>query len=1727
MYSYTFHTIKILCGIILVTLLVEIASGGVLIFIHLLSFLRLIPFLPLFALTPVCEALIGGMFIATASGRAIRNYIHTMQQKLKWYDTVQTRLNIIVDDDDETANVSPGGITQGDFSTLKELTEQQEKYILLLGIPGSGKTLTLYTHHYDLLGHSRELTHGNRQIPLYLSLKHYNTFLKSVFVSEIGREQRESSSLTNFSQEQPTLVQYLCTSELEGMLYLRPYLSQWFKQGRIFLLCDDLQAVDAFYLPALCEEIMEIIQNQNSCYITCEEVAYHEQPLLETLVRNSYLRKTFIAPLTAGQTRDFVDTYAKAEAVEQLGRQWTYTLDEITNLIDSMLLLKECTNPSFLYTLIHAISTTGPESRKLITTRGLLLQNMVSRYFYDYNASYLSEQNEVEEDKVRNFLSQIAGTARRKKQVGGISLGDSPLTANNLRQRRTYRELAIKLEAYFIDLLADEMSQDDEDDLSLSLPSFGTQDIAKMLEIAESLAFITISPNNKLRFTYPVFEEFFVAEYLKRVENTNHVSILPFERELLADVKNWYQPLRIWSGLLSDPLLLENRLAQAGDNNPSYAHNALALGILSLSVKRKQFASPTSLEYTLPKSLEELLIRFLIDQSGVNTLAEIFDQCAQEDGVHVYRFLLPLIRRIGVDRLFFKLDKQAVADLLFAYLPEAIKKNEYGIVPVLISILGKLGSVVMPLAINACKPVVVANGLTSDENVALRKAAINILGRIHEQKAVEPLLIYLLEGGAISEATFYALMEAGPTLALEPLLKELAGSTISSNHWLILNVVQGFLTNNVSLNQTQYLKIIDALLHVLSSTYEQPIQQQAKSLLLQEAQPDKPHAVYVIKVAIFNLSSSHTDTVQVLNAQDVLQKIGKSAIPFLLNNLKQQSEIAFLRIIEVLAQVHDEEVIQTLVSFIASSSNTVREQVAKVLVGYSHESVPSLVQLILSSESSDKEANEAFLVVKTIGAASTEYIIQHLSHNVSKRTQLLVRVLEQTRDSRSVQPLLELLETAQKGLFFSLAFDIVQALGQIPDKRSIVPLLRMFTFSATEPAFLQLHNEVSKALSFFEKVGRSELIAALDSQQETSITQGVRRALLLMRPFPQEDLLHTFAECSTAHAEQISHLFRSKGEAIAQFLVGQCCHPNERIRYYVQRTLDKMEEQHILQALLDANHTECRFKISEYLRKYPQNAVPRLVHLLSDSQRGDAAALTLIEFGPSILPSLVPSLIEPKSGAQVRTQEIIEALVRQHVDILQDVFRLFPLLSSPTEQAGHKALLHVLTNHLAEMSTPALIIELGSSDHQVRWGVVQALVILIRKDNAQSRSILQKMSRAFEIDTQRTGAASVLELSGEKALDIVTALTAHENVIIQQKASEVMSKIGKPALPTVLMFIHDPMQREMGHSILRDMKTEVVSDYLIELLSSQNFYEAEKALTLLLGRVRTDTRVHTGADRDQEIIPALLEHIQKHTRIDVHLRIAASLLLLPKQSVLRALSQVLAKPPYPPSWLEWLTPLFLLLNMQGDEAKNVLLKIVQSPNPSRKLYIEAISILGMLEAHEIVEEHAASLGKYSNITPRSGTAQTTDQMELAQRALGGLLVSGKWNVNKLRERQRQAQEETNEHELYSVLLGESYVQRIALLRQQYTNEQTQHLKDAQNYEGQIQHLQIDANLWKSRFNEKQTELDAIKGALVDAQTRIRTTRSTANSLQERIKELEESNQSLSNTIKRMRQHRGV
>jgi HEAT repeat protein len=1582
---------------------------------------------PAILLLPLLELLIaaGLAFLASKPVELI-GYLRAAHRAQAEYSHLYTPLKALTNLRTATATYQPDNaatpsvLVQEEQVSILDLVREQDGHLLILGLPGAGKTTALRVYQYEAAQNPFKLVLQHGRIPIYVPMKNYSLYLKDHEQLQ-AKELAERLEAGQEPEEEPyrvTLLDFLYTSDLPGLSRLRNYLQDLSDHGQLLLLCDGLNEVDNNYISRVSSELIQWMKStQNRLIMTCREVDYREQREFEQLVDEGHASCAVIYPLQPEQINEFVERY-----VERQDKHWKHTAGQIIQVIDRSRLRYHCSNPMLLFTLMGIIDKIGIERGRQIDTRGHLLREYIKQIIaYEQRQTRWSQEKLPEQEVIR-FLSEVACAARWANDRNAIQLRvATPVAANAEKHKQTsFAELADELQYWLDEHPAQgpfESAEESEYQAYENLPL--------LLQFALSAALIEISPGGVLSFRHELIAEYFVAEYFFATSKIAQHTTQPVREELLENVGRWSEPVAIWAGLQDDPLLLAEQFGRSGLSNPAYVLQALTLGLLCIGVLWTPPQASIQRAVTLPISIEEALSIAVRNKAAREELARVFTRCAEEGGQEVYRSLLPLIMIDGIDELLTLLDQQVVPDLLFTHLEDTIDNVAYEPqVKRLTRVLGRFRGSVVERASQLSLPA-------TGKSPRLRAAAINILGGTKDARAVEPLINRLSDAdNFIAERATNALIRLGADLTLSAVLEELkrqTGNPLETRiHYAALLILGRFLDEHDIRYQVpvvQYKRVIDAIVPVLTSNYqnEPEVQNKAIEILVSqgsnttEAGTRDNRTEYVI-TSLVNYLSTHNE-IAARNVIQALQKIGAPAIPHVLALLHQPADTTCLRVIEIVKEVRDVRALPRLLHLLDIPTPALQQPVADALLRYAPESIYGLIDLILTAQQ-EATAKRAMAILGRIGSAAVEPISQVLFNIVPRRTALLVQVLAQINDPECVAALITLLQTPQIEPF--LAITIVRTLGQFPQQRIVAPLLTVL--SSTNP---QLYEEAIDALSQLGPIALDGLVDALNVEEEDIATHRIKRAILGMKPFPGEQLMEHLCSSSAGQARQIMSIFKAQGADAALVLARNLQHPDEPIRDYIQQALSEMPGAIVVPALLEVLYQPAlRHSASSFLLRYPDAAISPLVELLGERERGEIAAQILPQFGPRILRPLISGLNDQRSIARELAQRIIVTLVRQRQNeqgILRSIVQLFyPELP----KQAHDVLLRVLTSDLADISVPALLE--GLEDAYLIDDVADAFVLLAHKP-AQQQNVLTQLIAALSVEERRHGAATALIRIGAPAVIPVGNLITSEVPALAKISREILREIGAPALAFIWNAQSDrsnPARREAALAIFHDMPTEVVKDELIARLTNNQTEDIGMAVSLLLDRVHDEAVQHYA---DQSMLQVLVEYVQTHGVEETNLRVISLLLLLGDHGILDQLVQALDE--YSQHRRQLIHALLLL----GEQAQETLLNIFQMAGISPELRAEIAAILGMTSAPEIIAAYAQNLSQYG-LDGEHDSIQAPEELSIALHALGGLLAGGTWNLHTLQDLYQSSPQGSPGHELFGSLLGKRYEPQISRLQ---------------------------------------------------------------------------------------------
>nr|BBH95102.1 hypothetical protein KTA_33010 [Thermogemmatispora argillosa] len=1576
--------------------------------------------------------------------------------------------------------------------TFSALLQEPSAQLLLLGASGTGKTFALsQLQKFALDAFLRSGGKGAR-LPIYLSLEHYSLYLNrrssiklgTELGSELAAGQREDGVEGRAAdrrvavaslQPEATLFDFLLESQAVGLRHVRPYLSQLAERGQLLLLCDDFHLVEATFREAIIAELTYLMrQTGNRLVVSACDLSHEALPELERLLTEGEMACAVFAPLPPALVRRFVE---QALQEQQIVARRQYTAGQIMHALEDSRLRYLCSLPLTLFSFLEILDTLDLRDPEQFDSRGRLLDRLLHLWLARElrQKRWRRGKQRITEEELIALLRQLAWLLY---QSGARTLMVLP-AARGRRQRAGARAAALALPRWLEENRSLLSGQGAVLPTDVQAPLADPPLLEQQLACLEAAGLLTLSADS-LRFRHPWLVEYLVAGVLLEIDQEADQGIGERQTVLALccdDAARWAGPVAMWAGIVDEPLELAERFANFGEAHPTSAVAASALALICVGVAWRPPRSMPDEPLSLPPRLLRLLTGVLRDTTGLERLAHLIARFAAEGTLEVYQGLLPTVMLPGIENLLRLCDQKPLLDRFFDYLYEVIDLPAYDTqVRRLIPVLGRLGEGVIPYAAELVQPA-------ADHSLRLRAAAVRILARCDAQQAVQPLLDCLSDSEqVIVEGALKALIRLGPARALEPLLEALEqylpGMAAARQVLRAILVVLDYFLSEADpqrgLSQEQRTRVLNAVCPLLSGQQPPEVQRAARDLLIRQLQRQpQPECVQLLIQAL-----ASSDDLLVRNAIRVLQQGDARLTPLLLEQLESQgADVVRARVVEVLGGIRDLQALPVLLKMLADSSPLVRQQVGIALQhAYVPESIPGLIELVLRGKE-EQVAGLAARILGEMGEEVVEPILQALPQIVPGRTQLLIQVLEGLDDPRVIPALVSLLQEARAETLLTVA--IVRALSRFSDAQVVPPLIALLDSKET-----LVYEEAILALSRLREVALSDLLEALDvePERETVVTARARRAILGMEPFPGEQLIAVLTHGSEAQVRQVARIFQERGAEAALLLVHHLFHPDARTRSYVRQILDGMAGQVLVPALLEVlNRPAWRPVLAEYLIRYPAEAVPPLISLLGDPERGDAAVSVLLQFGPEILSAIVPGLAQEDELARRRAQQLVISLVRQQPEAVEQVVQLF----SPSLPArAYESLVEILAGDLADLAIPALLAGLG--DAYLLGGVSEVLARLARRRlTPAGREALAGLVEALRSEERRHGAEITLVELGELAVGPVGELITDSDPQVARAARRILRDIGTPALPFIWAACSDlanRQRREAALEIFRSMPTLVIKDELLSHLASRTVQESAMAATLLQERIHDEA--NSADPSRQEMVPALLEYVQ-HPQSDERLcrRILALLLLMGGEYIVQHLVQAL----YARSERQdLLMRCFLFLGREGETA---LWEMYHDPETPPDLANQVVSVLGMLRAYPEICELALSLSQYG-LTLNKERLQSPDQLEISLRALGGLLAGGHWNVEALEELRQRLKEGSAERDLVEVLLGWRYGAYITRLENDLQSVEQAHKENMRNLtmqllqaRSQISDMEHERENLEDSLKKTQQELDAARQEL--------------------------------------------
>ncbi|PWT76264.1 MAG: hypothetical protein C5B60_04285, partial [Chloroflexi bacterium] len=1372
----------------------------------------------------------------------------------------------------------------------KDLQEGEERHLLLLGGPGSGKTANL---NYAVYRAVRRVRQWNNKIPVLIQMKYYNGFLRNLRVTS---DEQNTASARGATALTDTLLAYLLDSEQEeklqagkepelvGVHHLRSFLRRLVAEGRIVFLCDGMNELENDALAVIYRELMGVMQTtQNSVVMTCRELEYQEQDLLKALA--SYGASIKILPsLTADDVTAIVKIQLQAQRIPGQIPVGAAGIREAQEQIRRLSQLYRETSPFMLMMLIEALKTPAAYARTI--SQGLLLSLSVDQRPLTHEPGALIFGDHPDAQYVKDFLSAVACTARRTGQRNAVQL-----------VKDTKFSTASQLQDFLNIWLSD-----NEVDVS----NFTQTNIGTFLRIALDAGIITISNNGVLSFMHELIAEYFAAEYLRLIYHRKDAEDEPFWQSIYeSEVQAaglWSEPVAIWAGLEDQPnevarFLMTNidyycrRTGMDADDADFYHYHAMALSLGCLGVQVSDGLPDETLAY---------LERSALVKEKHEQLALIFKRCADEGGVGVYQALLPHIHIPGlldvlvkIHDLYSETENSTILAMIFEYMEKVAANPAYEEqTQALITLIGEIGRRGDE---TARRRTLLLSEVSKPS--PLRAAAINILELIRNPADVALLIGYLhtsdpeVIGPAIS-----AVRSCGPGVVLDLLEREetkLQDQAHAQTRLNILRVLEGYLETNPP-------QMAIALIVRFLSAFDQESTWHLAKQLLNEQIRKGPEDLYVATICLLDAIDTQ-DQIQAEQIQQLLKENCLRVLETITNYWKTRPrrEVAWERMVLVLGSVSDPSILGFLLQQVNDPEPSMQQALSTAL-SLQRESTEPLLWIVLAPATSQQGIQVAGNALRKIGVSCIPSICAILRHiqNHSDATEAglkwLVEMLDEWRKEGSISPSAEeaavpalvalfkwLVEDVH--LHSQLGADVIAVMAGFRDQRIVGALVKVLS----RPGIMleEIYEEAIKGLSQYGEFAIDYMIELLNSPKETVVTQRVCQVLLETEPFPREKLLSAFSDATAAVAQQVKLVFlaNQKDAETVRFLVKHLLESIDDHPLFdnIEQTLTEMQPAYTMPYLMEVLGQPHWQVIKPLLRTSPQleGVLPLLVADPADVQRYLLGLEVLSEEFDhvTVLPWLISGLASEDTREHTR-RLIATMAVTYDGDLLPDIVRLFnPAIAQPQPLPAHlpavrTALQELLTTELAENSLPALV--LGLADPPLREDCTDSLVTLAHMRQRQ-QEVLQAVLQALQNPTQRLGAHHTLVKCGDLAMQPVCDLLRGNDHILVQEACTILAEMGATAFPTIYQLAHDPAHLAQAENILHLIPSDIISKGMLAYFASNDWQKEATAFYLLAMSMHDEQSAHAGSS---SLSSVLLTHMLEDTTSDVRLPALVALL---------------------------------------------------------------------------------------------------------------------------------------------------------------------------------------------------------------------------------------------------------
>ena len=854
-------------------------------------------------------------------------------------------------------------------------------------------------------------------------------------------------------------------------------------------------------------------------------------------------------------------------------------------------------------------------------------------------------------------------------------------------------------------------------------------------------------------------------------------------------------------------------------------------------------------------------------------------------------------------------------------------------------------------------------GLTH-KNSAIRRQSAELLGRIGDSNAVEPLIQLAQSDKEVSvrRATVTALMAIGDVRALPALVNAL-GDSDSSVRSDARNAVKNFkeaaipeLINGLKSSNVQVRIDSVFLLADLKATA-------AVELLIQLVQSDKEISVRragvttlgtigdVRALPVLVSALGDGDPLVRSDARNAVKNFKEATIPELINGLKNNNVQVRLDSISLLVEMKATAAVEPLMQLVQlDKEGEVRGAAVKALGAIGD--VRALPVLVAALGDSDYNTSRFYApgAVKSFKEQAVPELIKGLKHEKKEVRSGAAIVLGEMKATAAVEPLMQLVQQDKE---ISVRRAGVTALGTIGDVRALPvlvsalgdgdPLVRSDARNAVknfkEAAIPELINglknsnvqvrlgSISLLTDLKATAAVEPLMELVQQDKETSVRRVAVTALVAIgdaRALPS--LVAALGDSDSSVRNTARNAMKSFKELAIPELLKGLKHEKKEVRSGAAGVLGEMKAVAGVEALMEVVQTdkegEVRGAAVRALGSIGDvRALPVLVEALGDSDYNTSrfyAPDAVKSFKEAAIPELLKGLKHEKK--EVRSGA---AVVLGTMKAVGAVEALMEVVQTDKEGEVRGAAVRALGTIGDVRALPVLVEALGDSDYNTsRFYAPDAV-------KSFKETAVPELAKAV-FDNQRPTLirSRAIEILGEiKVVSAIETLITiinkgkNENVSIRVQAIRALGKTGDPKVVPILIPLIKSDEEEIGIvaiSALADIKDPIAIPVIVEFLRDPS------------PEIRSAAAEALGVFKDRQAVAPLMEVLN-----DVSERVAARAAVAlgaigDPTAIEPLLKMAIANQPRGTSKLKWWSAMTALRQIPGAYQSATIKKTVET-----------------------------------------------------------------------------------------------------------------------------------------------------------------------------------------------------